>query len=395
MKPVLLLVHRIPYPPNKGDKIRSFHILKYLANRRDVILGAFVDDPSDWQYVSFLRRYTKKQFILPRNSHFRASIRYGFALLKHQPLSNAIYKNEKMQNWVSDVIQTDKIKDVLVFSSQMAQYIEKEKNLNKIIDFVDVDSLKWEQYSQQMTGLKRWIYKREANTLSSFEKNTAQRSRVSIFVTENEVNYFKNRSKLTENIISLGNGVDTDYFSPQHVYASPFTKEKICRFVFTGMMDYWPNVDAVIWFTENVLPKLREAGMSFKFYIVGGNPDDKVKKLSQLPDVVVTGRVPDMRPYLFYADFSVAPLRIARGIQNKVLEALSLNCPIIVSPFALEGINLPKHNNIRVAKSESQWIDSIKTLSQSAKPHGENTHQMIQKQYSWDSALAGLDRYLV
>lgn len=395
MKPVLLLVHRIPYPPNKGDKIRSFHILKYLANRRDVILGAFVDDPADWQHVSFLKRFTKKQFILPRNGHFRASIRYGFALLKHQPLSNAIYKNVKMQKWVSDVIRTEKIRDVVVFSSQMAQYIEKEKNLNKIIDFVDVDSLKWEQYSQQTTGLKRWIYKREASTLSNFEKNTAQKSRVSIFVTENEVNYFKDRSKLTENIISLGNGVDTDYFSPQHVYTSPFTQEKICRFVFTGMMDYWPNVDAVIWLSENVLPKLREANIAFKFFIVGGNPDAKVKKLSQQPDVVVTGRVPDMRPYLYHADFAVAPLRIARGIQNKVLEALSLNCPIIVSPFALEGINLPKHDNIQVAESELQWVDSIKALSKTAKSQRENTHQLIKQQYSWDSALSGLDHYLV
>lgn len=394
MKSILFLAHRIPYPPNKGDKIRSYHLLKYLSQKYNVYLGAFVDDKQDWQYVEHLQKYTENQLILPRKNHYNAMLNYANAFMQHKPLSNAMYQSTKMQDWVDQLIQTQKVDSVLVFSSSMAQYIQSSHKIQTIVDFVDVDSLKWEQYSQQYYGLKRWIYRREGRTLAKLEKQIAQKIQLSVFVTESEANYFKSRTKLSNNIISLGNGVDTDYFNPIHDLEDPFPPSNHCKIVFTGMMDYWPNVDAVTWFVDTVVSHLRKQGLRFEFYIVGGNPCRAIQKLHNSNDIFVTGRVADIRPYLKFSDFAVAPLRIARGIQNKVLEALSMDCPIIVSPEALEGIVLPNTRNLSTATNKQSWCQQVNEhIKQFGQRHYES-HELIKNNYSWQAALSGLDAYI-
>jgi len=395
MKSILFLAHRIPYPPNKGDKIRSYHLLKYINQKYKVYLGAFIDDKQDWQYVDHLKKHTKQQLILPRKNHYKAMLNYANALMLSQPLSNAMYKSSKMQEWVDHLIQSKKVDSVLVFSSSMAQYIRPSHKINTIVDFVDVDSLKWEQYSRQHYGVKRWIYKREGKALAKFEKQTAQNSQLNVFVTESEANYFKSRTKLTHNIISLSNGVDTDYFSPFHELEDPFPPSNHCKIIFTGMMDYWPNVDAVTWFVDNVVSRLRKQGARFEFYIVGGNPCRAIQRLHNCHDVFVTGRVTDMRPYFKFSNFAVAPLRIARGIQNKVLEALSMDCPIIVSPEALEGIVLPKMYNLSIANSKKEWGEQVNEHIKRFGQRNSRSHELIRDNYSWQAALSGLDAHLI
>lgn len=401
-KPLLLLVHRIPYPPNKGDKIRSYHLLQYLSESHDVHLGAFVDDPNDWQYEDVLKSLCESVYILPRKKHVQAIPSYIKALVQDQPLSNALYHSFKMRRWVDATIAKHHIEQVIVFSSNMGQYVERWLSKVKIVvDFVDVDSLKWEQYSQQKNGIAKWVYQREGRTLSRYEEYLATLSQANIFVSPQEAGHFKRRTGFSDKIISIRNGVDTAYFDPNRTYTNPFTQtlehQNTFRLVFTGMMDYWPNIDAVQWFCASVMPALIQQIPNLKFYIVGANPVDAVKKLAHT-HVIVTGRVDDIRPYLKYADLAVAPLRIARGIQNKVLEALSMNVPMIASPEALEGILIQQENVCDTASDAQEWIANIVHYFQQRKHsdvvHSPNAHLWVKDNYSWAKQLVQLERYL-
>ncbi|MCS5709133.1 TIGR03087 family PEP-CTERM/XrtA system glycosyltransferase [Candidatus Berkiella cookevillensis] len=394
MKPILLLVHRLPYPPNKGDKIRSYHLLKFLRQHRDVYLGTFIDDPNDWQYVETVKDLCTALFVLPRRKHYQAIPGFAKSIFKDTPLSNDLFYQPKMQKWVDKILSEKQIDDSIVFSSSMGQYIQKHKrNLNILIDFVDVDSLKWEQYSQQHKGIKKWLYKREGKTLSYFERKLAITSDVNIFVSESEANIFKKRSGLFKNVISIANGVDTEYFNPSIEFKNPYVNKEF-KIVFTGMMDYWPNIDAVKWFVTEVIPALQQQSIPFSFYIVGANPSLDLQMLAQIPQIRITGRVEDIRPFLKYADLAVAPLRIARGIQNKVLEALSMNTPIMVSTAALEGIELPQNNLVKIANEKNEWIHQIQTLMNQSNRPSVNSHVVIEQCYAWNNKLEPLIQYL-
>lgn len=394
MKPILLLVHRLPYPPNKGDKIRSYHLLKFLMQHRDVYLGTFIDEPNDWQYVETVKTLCTELFVLPRRKHYQALPRFAKSIFKDTPLSNDLFYQPKMQKWVDNILSEKKIGESIVFSSSMGQYIQKHKrDLNILIDFVDVDSLKWEQYSQQHTGIKKWLYKREGNTLSNFERKLAITSDINIFVSESEASLFKKRSGLFKNVISIANGVDTEYFDPKLSFKNPYVSNEF-NIVFTGMMDYWPNIDAVKWFVAQVIPALQQQNIQFTFYVVGANPTMEIQALAKTPHVRVTGRVEDMRPFLKYADLAVAPLRIARGIQNKVLEALSMNTPVMVSTQALEGIDLPNPNLVKIANEKNEWVNQIQTLMNQSNRQIVNSHTVIEQCYAWKSKLEPLMQYL-
>jgi sugar transferase (PEP-CTERM/EpsH1 system associated) len=186
----------------------------------------------------------------------------------------------------------------------------------------------------------------------------------------------------------FNNGVDTDYFSPHLGHASPYADGERAV-VFTGAMDYWPNVDAVQWFANDVFPHLRERFADLRFYIVGSRPSPAVQALAQLPGVVVTGTVPDVRPYIAHARVAVAPLRIARGIQNKVLEAMAMATPVVVSPQALEGIEAVPGAELVLADGAGEFVESVSTLlEQQGSPLGPAARARVERQYSWPSNLA-------
>ncbi|MBW8897819.1 MAG: TIGR03087 family PEP-CTERM/XrtA system glycosyltransferase, partial [Massilia sp.] len=338
MKDLLLLIHRIPYPPNKGDKIRSYHLLKHLARHYRVHLATFVDDPDDWQYVPHVEA-------LCASSHFAgmkplvARMRSLLALLKNRSLSLEYYRDPSLARWVDETVAKHNIERVLVFSGAMAQYADPYRSARRVVDFCDVDSDKWRQYADQKSWPMNWLYRYEARQLLAYERRVARDYDASLFVSAPEADLFRQLApESTAKIGHFSNGVDTDYFSPDQPHADPYPAGERAL-VFTGAMDYWPNVDAVQWFAADIFPALRERFAGLKFYIVGSRPAPAVQELARLPGVVVTGTVPDVRPYIAHAAVSVAPLRIARGIQNKVLEAMAMATPVVVSPQALEGID--------------------------------------------------------
>lgn len=336
---LLLLVHRIPYPPNKGDKIRSFNLLRHLALEYQVYLGAFIDDPNDWQYEAKVRGYCTDAYFRKLDP-LRARFRSLDGFLNKEPLSKPYYFDYSMHQWVQRQLREQQIDRILVFSSAMGQYVSGPafKSLRRVMDFVDVDSDKWAQYARRKRWPMSWVYERESQQLARLERQIAAEFDASFFVSDAEANLFRRLAPESQSkICSFDNGVDSQYFDPALSYPNPYDAGAPV-IVFTGAMDYFANIDSVSWFVNEVMPILRQRKLEFRFYIVGSNPTEAVQKLGQQPGVTVTGRVPDVRPYISHALCAVAPLRIARGVQNKVLEAFSLGKVTLCTPAAAEGL---------------------------------------------------------
>lgn len=395
MNELLYLVHRIPYPPNKGDKIRSYHLLKHLAQRYTVHVGAFVDDAVDWRHAQALAKLCGGEVkLLPLKPRW-ATVRSALGLLTGEPLSLPYYRDRRMQAWVDTILQRRAISRALVYSSSMAQYLLRYTKLHRVIDFVDIDSDKWRQYAEKKSGLMAWVYKREARTLFQFERRVAREFAASGFVSEAEASLFRQLApKEAARVFGFSNGVDTDYFSPAHPLPSPYdTQDQVL--VFTGAMDYWANVDAVVWFARDIFPHIRAQCARAKFYIVGANPSAEVQTLTAISGVVVTAAVADTRPYLLHAAAAIAPLRIARGIQNKVLEAMAMAKTTIVSPQALEGITAQAGSQLLLAQNAEQFIQQgIAALSANDAALGLAARACVVRHYSWAHHLVAIDRVL-
>ena len=384
MTDLLFLAHRIPYPPNKGDKIRSYHLLKYLTNAYTVHLGAFIDDPNDWKYPDKLDAICAETFYLGLNP-FRSKIKSLQGLLTNEALSLPYYKNQAMQDWVNKTINSYSIKKVLIFSSVMAQYINETHDVEMIVDFVDVDSDKWRQYAISKKGLSAWIYKRESKYLFNYEEKTAEQAKASFFVSEQEAALFKSLApKASEKMTHINNGVDTDYFSPEQMFATPYSSNEDV-IVFTGAMDYWANVDAVKWFAEDIFSRFTKNYPALKFYIVGSRPTKVVEALAN-KTIVVTGAVDDVRPYLAHAKLVVAPLRIARGIQNKVLEAMAMGKYVIATSAAMEGILYSETLDVSVGDEVHVIIKQLEELLQknSSVTISNNNRDFVTAMFSWE-----------
>jgi len=395
MQNLLFLAHRIPYPPNKGDKIRSYHFLKHLSAEYNVYLGTFIDEPTDWQYthkIDDLCVETHFQNLNPLNAKIRSL--QGF--LSGEALSLPYYKNKVMQDWVDIIIKQQVITKVLIFSSVMAQFINASHPVDMLVDFVDVDSDKWRQYSDSKSGVSKWVYQRESTFLLNYEKQIAEKAKMSFFVSEQEAALFKTLApQLSEKVSYVNNGVDTDYFSPEHKFATPYS-EGDDVLVFTGAMDYWANVDAVKWFAETVIPGLIQSHPNLKFYIVGSRPAKEVLELAENKNIIVTGAVDDVRPYLAHSLMAVAPLRIARGIQNKVLEAMAMGKYIIATSAAMEGIPHQDNLAVLVADEVEELVKQINLLllTQSTALKSNTNRDFVKAEFSWHNNVNRLSQML-
>jgi len=394
MEDLLLLVHRIPYPPNKGDKVRSFHLLLYLHKHFKVHLGCFIDDDSDWEYEHILDSFCASRLVRPLNKSSRkiASLR---GLFLGQALSLPYYADGDMNRWVHNTINRHKIKRVVVFSSAMAQYVLNSRQpIYRLMDFVDVDSDKWRQYADSKSGIMKWIYKREARRLEQYEIRICKVFDKSYFVSEDEANLFRKIcNDYDEKIDFYNNGVDYQFFNPELTLDNPFPSNNRPVIVFSGAMDYWANVDAVVWFVHDVLHRIQSKIPNVDFYIVGSNPSPEVIKLKEHTNVYITGRVDDVRPYINHATLVVAPMRIARGVQNKVLEAMAFNKPIVATSAALEGIESCADFTVKATNNEEEFATAcISTIENKA--NNIRYRNCVVKNYDWQRNLDRLSSSL-
>lgn len=396
MPDLLFLAHRIPYPPNKGDKIRSWHMLRHLAQRYRVHLGCFVDDPADRQHEQVLRDICASCCFV-EIAPPAAKLRSLRGLLTGEPLTLPYYRSPALAAWVGQTVGQHRPERLFFYSSAMAQFdVPTPYPARRIIDLVDVDSQKWTEYAARQRWPLSWIYAREGRTLLEFERAIANRMDASILVSPAEAKLFADLApEARSKIHAVNNGVDTDYFSPDRPYENPFPPGAV-PLVFTGAMDYWPNIDAVQFFAREVLPTVRSHIPNAGFWIVGSNPSAAVLELARDSGVVVTGRVPDVRPYVAHAAAVVAPLRIARGIQNKVLEAMAMARTVVASPPAVEGIPGTNGREFLVAADAPAYAKYLTDIVE-RKAHGrvgEVARAYVMATYDWLKSLCKLDAIL-
>ena len=396
MANLLYLVHRLPYPPNKGDKVRSYHLLKHLVAQHRVFLGTFIDDPDDEAHVALLRSMCAGLHVA-RLHPARARVASLAGLLGGEALTLRYYRDAGLQAWVDRVVASEKIDAAVVFSSSMAQYAAGRPELPMLVDFVDVDSAKWTEYAANHRWPMSWLYRREGERLLAYERDVAMRSRRSFFVTEKETDLFRKLApECALAVEPMGNGVDADYFEPDARRPSPFAAGELA-IVFTGAMDYWPNVDAVSWFVGTMLQPLRKLWPGLRFHIVGRSPTSAVRDLAG-DAVNVTGTVPDVRPYLQHAAVVVAPLRLARGIQNKVLEAMAMARPVITSQACAQAIDARLGLELVAAETAAEFVREIDAMLRSpaaAQAIGMRGRECVLRAYGWGAHLAAFERHLM
>jgi sugar transferase (PEP-CTERM/EpsH1 system associated) len=395
MAKILFLAHRIPYPPNKGDKIRSWHELRHLAARHEVHLGAFVDDPDDWQYEPVLRDICAEVHLVGINPRI-ARLKSLRALFSGAPLSLGYYRSREMRDWVRGKLAAG-IDRVFLFSSPMAQFIPqgRDRPARLVMDFVDIDSDKWRQYARMHKLPISWVYEREARTLGAYERAVARRADASLFVSEREAELFRAMAPDSAGRVhGLNNGVDHGFFTPDLIFDNPMQGGP--NLVFTGAMDYWANAEAVVWFAREVLPLIRARQPGARFVIVGGKPTPAVRALAEIEGVTVTGRVPDVRPYIAHADLVVAPLRVARGVQNKVLEGMAMARPVVTTPQGAEGIACLPDRELWVASGEAGFAQAcLHALESEERPAVmTRARARILGSYDWPGNLDRLESVL-
>ena len=375
---VLFLAHRVPFPPDRGDKIRSFHILKHIAGFARVHLVAFADDARDGDPPAEFRALLGDCIIVPRTKSRPLAL--AEALARGLPLSLSAFADKRVATAVSRILAGHPVDAIYAFSGQMAQYLPAH-GPRAIMDFVDLDSAKFAAYAEDARGPMRWLMRREARLLGAYERQVAQRVAASLFVSEAE-------AALLPGAQALENGIDTARFDPAAGFAR--VAEAGPLIVFTGQMDYRPNIDAVTAFARDTLPAIRARHRHARFAIVGRAPAPAVRALAS-EAVIVTGEVADVRGWLAAAAVVVAPLKLARGVQNKVLEAMAMARPVVASPAAAEGID---HAGTIVVGEDAGAVCALIEDRAGADALGQAARARVIARYGWAARLAGVEALL-
>ena len=391
MGEILFLTHRVPWPPNRGDKIRSHHFLQKLMDCAPVHVACFAEDEEE-QSLGWERKaeLASCEIILRTKPRWQGGIE---AIFSGKPVSLTCFDSAEIRAYVAHVIATRPIDCIFVFSGQMAQFIPENFHGRVVMDFADVDSAKFESYADDASGPMAWVNRREGRLLRTFENDIAEWANHSLFVSEAEARLFRTRSGLTDDRVkAVGNGIDLEFYGAPDV--QPEGLEQSAQMIlFTGQMDYQPNVQAVQSFSHQIMPAILARFPAARFAIVGRSPTDKVMQLDGKNGTVVVGAVDDIRSWIMAADVVVAPLRIARGIQNKVLEAMAMGKPVVASQCAAEGIDAINGEHFLIADSvddEAQLVCELLQDSERAERLGEQAKQLIHAQYSWARQLIGL-----
>lgn len=407
---ILFITHRFPHPPNRGDRIRSFHFLKRFSEMGSVTLATFYEQTPSAESQAVLESLCS-EIVACRWEKRRKWLRAGRAFLCGKTMTEGFFHSKKFQNQLRKYVQETKFDRIVIFCSSMFQYADLFKGTPNettplLVDLVDVDSQKWFDYAAHTRGLKKYIFQKEGFRLRQLELKIGRHSDALTAVTPAEIELYRKiaedaqTTKDTQNICPLfvvPNGVDTQYFDPERheLAAVPVIPE---RLVFVGALDYRANIEGVEWFVKNVFLTLHERFPTSTFELVGSRPTAALKRLAaQTPGVLLAGTVPDVRPYLKQASVVVVPLQVGRGLQNKVLEACSMNRPTVVSTCAAEGIEPETQAELRICRHSDEWFTTLSELFQNSETRektGRNGRQKVLAHYSWNVQLNVLESLL-
>jgi sugar transferase (PEP-CTERM/EpsH1 system associated) len=378
---ILFLSHRVPYPPNKGDKIRSFHEIKHFSRYHEIHLLSFCDDPAELDYAKELKNYCRSVTLIPL--HFaRQRLRAAFSMAGGAPWTVGYYQDPRMKAAVEKKNVSIQFDLLFVYSSSMAPYAFSITNAARILDFVDSDASKWQQYALFKRAPASWLYAYEGRKLARFERNMISIFDASIFVSARETGH------MAKKIHFIQNGIDLDYFGQVK------SEGKANAIIFTGVMDYFPNVDAVTYFARDIFPAVRSTIPDAEFLIVGSRPISAVQQLGRIPGVTVTGTVADIRPFMAKSKVAVVPMRISQGIQNKILEAMAAGLPVVTTPAAAAGFDSGGDMPVAIAHDAKSIADNIVKFLLEPLPsvQVDACRHYLRQHYDWSSNLSAFDR---
>jgi len=391
---VLMLTHRLPYPPDRGDRIRSYHLLRTLSEHFEVAVACTTDEPVWLQHHQLLSTMATRVAIQPITARW-SQLKGLRALLIGRAITPAYYHRDSLAEQIRQWHQQAPFDAILTFCSGMLEYaraLTTSRSLRNaarpngpyhVLDLVDVDSIKWQSYAAESPVPLRWIYGAEARRLRRIEAGRHDHFDAVTVTTPAEAQAYQKHVGQHANLTIVANGVDLEYFHPQ-----PDNDSK--SIVFVGVLNYRPNVDGIVWFVEQVMPRLLESEPNAKVSIVGRHPTPRVLQLAGRAGTQVVGSVPDVREYLRKASVVVAPLLMARGIQNKVLEAMASARAVVCSPSAAQGVDAEDEVHLLVADEPQQWVDQLARIMNDADLRNRiaaAARQRVEQRYDWKRAI--------
>lgn len=384
--PVLYLTHRVPFPPDKGDRIRNFHLLRHIAARAPVWLGCLADEPVPPETLTELNRLCERVAVVPVGGSGRW-LKAGWSVLRGRSLSEGLFAEAGLRRVIRDWTRETQFRTAVVSASSLVPYLRRDglENTPAVVDLVDVDSQKWRDFATASRPPKKWLYSLESRRVRALEAGLSRWARAAAVVSRAEADVLDSFAGPGAATVAT-NGVDLDYFRPLDV---PLQQE--CAFV--GAMDYLPNVDGAVWFARDVWPLIREKFPSATFRIVGRKPAPSVQALATLPGVMVTGSVPDVRPFVAAAQVVVAPLRLARGVQNKVLEAMAMAKAVAAAPPALAALGTVQGRDLLAATTPGEWVDTVTALftnPERCRALGRAARTYVEEHHHWERCLEPL-----
>ncbi len=383
MARILYIAHRVPYPPNKGERLRAYHQIKALAAHHEVIVAALAHHKQDLTAAAGLRGLTAQVFVAPAGGT-RGRIRGALCLLRGRSATEGYFQSPDLLGRIQHAARGKEFDLAIGYSSGVLPTLLAAPAKARVMDLIDVDSAKWADYARAAC-LRAPLYRLESRRVAALEQLALERCERILLTSPQEAALLptcRNRHK----VLPVGNGVDTDFFRSDAVGGGDGK-----TIVFTGTMDYLPNVDGVCRFAKEVWHKLRAAKSDVHFIIVGRDPTAAVRRLAKEPGITVTGSVDNVRPYLQRSSVAVVPLNIARGIQNKVLEAMAAGVPVIASPCALDGLEVTIGKEVLCAASSEQWVMHIESLLGNPARRYElasAARRRIETRYTWRAKLA-------
>jgi sugar transferase (PEP-CTERM/EpsH1 system associated) len=381
---ILFLTHRLPYAPNRGDRIRAYHLVRTLAQRATLDVVSLVHDDMELAQVGAVEALGARVAAV-RTSPVRGYAAAAVTLAGSRPVTHALLDGPAMNQTLRRVLDAHPPDVVLAFCSGMARFAFEPplRGIPTVVDFVDIDSEKWAALAASSPWPKSWIYGRESRTLGAFEAEAATRAAHSLVVTDREIDVVRRIAPAAHAHV-IYNGVALDHLRPT---APPATAQRV---VFCGVMNYEPNVDGVRWFAREVWPRVRTRTPDATFIVVGAQPTDEIRALQNgATGIEVTGTVEDVRPYLWNGAISVAPLQTARGLQNKVLEALAAGLPAVVTPQVMEGLPDVARAGCASAASPEQFAAAVTSLLERSPDERRAIASAAQLDgLSWDQQLS-------
>jgi sugar transferase (PEP-CTERM/EpsH1 system associated) len=385
---ILFLSPRPPDPPNKGDKIRSHHVARRLAGRHRVHLGFLLDDPED---VSDAERAAS----WAASAHWRHRTRLARAFsgaasaLRGRPITTGFFRSSDLARDVHELCDREKIDVAIAYCSSMAPYLERFSGA-RVLDLVDVDSEKWKQYAERSRGPRRAVYACEHHLLRRYESSIVPAfDRVTVISSAEKDTLA--RFADVSNVQVVANGVDAAAWKR----AGPASSG--ADLVFVGALDYFANVDGVAHFAHAVFPRVRHRVPSARFKVVGRRPTPAVQALGRIDGVDVVGEVDDARPSVWSAAVSVAPLRIAQGLQNKVLEAMAAGTPVVATPAAVRGIEGTAGEHYLIGRGDEELAAAAADLLENraqCEAIAVRARALVEARYSWDTTAERFESIL-